>query len=182
MPNRCSVANCCSNYDGTDYVPVFEMLNHWSKEMQDEWRRFLHRDDAWKLARVFICARHFCDEDILLHFDIPQGDGTVKKVSRKPGLRKNAKPLNLPNCHSYLQGSSEHPERLNRGEIDIRHFHQALELSRADYKKENDSFSVSDIDEIELKYSTLNLSEKWIYIPQAKLPCIYSRRFNLARY
>ena len=58
MPNRCSVANCCSNYDGTDYVPVFEMLNHWSKGMQDEWRRFLHRDDAWKLARVFICARH----------------------------------------------------------------------------------------------------------------------------
>ena len=53
---------------------------------------------------------------------------------------------------------------MNRGEIDIRHFHQALELSRADYKKENDSFTVSDIDEIKLKYSTLNLSEKWIYI------------------
>ena len=41
MPNRCSVANC-SNYDGTDYVPMFQMLNHWSKEMQDKWRRFLY--------------------------------------------------------------------------------------------------------------------------------------------
>ena len=28
------------------------------------------------------------------------------------------------------------------------------------HKKENDSFSASDIDEIQLKYSTLNLSEK----------------------
>ena len=63
------------------------------------------------------------------------GDGTVKKVPRKPGLRKNAKPVNLPNCPSYLQGSSEHPVRLDRDEIDIRHFLQVLELSRADHKK-----------------------------------------------
>ena len=164
MPNRCSVANCSSNYDGTNYTPVFEMLNHWSKEVQEEWRRFLHRDDAWELVKVFICAKHFSDKDVLLHFYIPMGDGTVKKVSRKPGLRKNAKPVNLPNCPSYLQGSSEHPDRLDRDDIDIRHFHQALELSRAEHKKEGDTFSVSDIDEIQLKYSTLNLSENWMYI------------------
>ena len=48
MPNRCNVANCCSNYDGTDYIPVFQTLNHWSKEIQDEWRKFLHRADAWE--------------------------------------------------------------------------------------------------------------------------------------
>ena len=101
MLNRCSVSNSYSNYD-EDYDPVFEMLNHWSKGMQDEWRRFLHRNDAWKLARVFICAIHFCDEDILLHFDIPQGDGTVKKVYRKPLILGNAKPINLPICPSYL--------------------------------------------------------------------------------
>ena len=86
------------------------------------------------------------------------------KVPRKPGIRKNAQPINLPNCPSYLQGSSKHPERLDRNEVDIRHFDQALELSRAENKIENDSFSVSDIDEIQLKYSTLNLSDKWIYI------------------
>ena len=114
--------------------------------------------------KVFICAKHFSDNDVLLHFYIPMGDGTVKKVSRKPGLRKNAKPVNLPNCPSYLQGSSEHPDRLDRDDIDIRHFHQALELSRAEHKKEGDTFSVSDIDEIQLKYSTLNLSENWMYI------------------
>ena len=60
--------------------------------MQDEWQRFIHRDCAWKLARVFICASHFRDEDMLLYFDIPQGDGIVKKVSRKPGLRKMPSP------------------------------------------------------------------------------------------
>ena len=32
MPRRYSVANCCSNENGTGYV--FEMVNHWSKEMQ----------------------------------------------------------------------------------------------------------------------------------------------------
>ena len=164
MPNRCSVANCSSNYDGTDYTPVFEMANHWSKELQDEWRRFLHRDDAWELAKVFICSKHFADDDVLLHFDIPMGDGTVEKVSRKPGLRKNAKPINLPNCPSYLQGSSYQPDRLDRDEIDIRHFRHALELSRAEYIKESGSFFVSNIDDIQLKYPTINLSEKWTYI------------------
>ena len=164
MPNRCSVANCSSNYDGTNYTPVFEMLSHWSKEVKEEWRRFLHRDDAWELAKVFICLKQFSDNDVLLHFDIPMGDGKVKKVPRKPGLRKNTEPVNLLNCPSYLQGSSEHPDRLDKDEIDIRHFHQALELSRAEHKKENYSFSVSDINEIQRKYSTLNLSEKWMYI------------------
>ncbi|KAI6655805.1 hypothetical protein LOD99_1947 [Oopsacas minuta] len=71
MPNRCSVANCSSNYDGTNYTPVFEMANHWSKELQDEWRRFLHRNNAWELAKVFICSKYFNDDDVLLHFDIP---------------------------------------------------------------------------------------------------------------
>ena len=118
----------------------------------------------WELAKVFIYLKHFSDNDVLLHFDIPMGDGTVKKVPRKPGLRKNAEPVNLPNCPSYLQGSSEHPDRLDKDEIDIRHFHQALELSCAEHKKENDSFSVSDIDGIQQKYSTLNLSEKLMYI------------------
>ena len=89
---------------------------------------------------------------------------TVQKVPRVPGLRKNAKPINLPNCPSYLQGSSEHTERLDRYEFDNRHFLQALELSRAEHKKENDNFSVSDNDEIQRKYSILNLFDKWMYI------------------
>ena len=92
MPNRWSVDNCSSNYDGTNYTPVFEMLSHWSKEVKEEWRRFLHRDDAWELAKVFICLKHFSDNDVLLHFDIPMGDVTVKKVPRKPGLRKMQSP------------------------------------------------------------------------------------------
>ena len=65
------------------------MLNNWSNE-------FLHRDDAGELARVFICAKHFSDTDVLLHVDIPQPDGTVKIVPRKPGLHK------MPNLYIYL--------------------------------------------------------------------------------
>ena len=163
MPNRCSVANCTSNYDGTQYTPVFEMLNHWSKDTQEEWRKFLHREDAWELARVFICANHFGDDDLLLHFEKPQHDGTVEKVPRKPGLRKNTKPIYLPNCPSYLQRSSEHAERFDRNVIDVRHFQKALELSLAESKTENEKFSVSNIEEIEQKHSILNLAQKWFY-------------------
>ena len=53
------------------------------------------------------------------------GDGTVKKVCRKPRLRKNVKHVNLPNC-PYLQRSTEHPDSLYRDEIDIRHFIKLL--------------------------------------------------------
>ena len=76
------------------------------------------------------------------------------------------------NQSNYLQGSSERTERLDQYEIDDRHFLQALELSRAEHKKENDNFSVSDIDEIQLKYLILNLSDKWMYIrsSQTTLP------------
>ena len=93
MPNRCSVANCSSNYDCIDYVPVFEMLNRWYKEVEDEGRSFLHRDDACKLVKVFICARYFSDNDILLHLDIPQGDGTVKYFQENMFFRKMPSPL-----------------------------------------------------------------------------------------
>ena len=86
------------------------MLNHWSKDAQDECRKFVHREDALELTIVFICAKHFGDEDLLLHLEIPQHDGTVEKVPHKPGLRKNAKSIYLPNCPSYLQNSSEHAE------------------------------------------------------------------------
>ena len=163
MPNKCSVANCSSNYDGHHYIPIFEMLNNWSNDVKEEWRTFLHRDNAGELARVFICAKHFSDADVLLHVDIPQPDGTVKIVPRKPGLRKNAKPIYLPDCPSYLEGSSENPQRLARDEIDIRHFHQALELRLVEHQTENEKFSVSKIDEIQEKHTVLDLANKWLY-------------------
>ena len=50
---------------------------------------------------VFSCARHFCDEDILLHFDIPQGYGTVKEVPENL-VFGNVRPINLLNCPSHL--------------------------------------------------------------------------------
>ena len=145
MPKRCSVANCTSNYDGTQYTPVFLMLHHWSKDTQEGWRKCLHREDKWELARIFNYAKHFGDDDLLLHFDIPQYDGTVEKVPRKPCLGKNSRPIYLPNCPSYFHGSSEHTKRFDRNAIDIRHFQNALELSIA----ENEEFFVSNIDEIE---------------------------------
>ncbi|KAI6651811.1 hypothetical protein LOD99_5058 [Oopsacas minuta] len=52
-------------------IEVFEMANHWSKELPDEWRRFLHRDNALEMAKVFICWKYFKDDDVLLHLDIP---------------------------------------------------------------------------------------------------------------
>ena len=125
----------------------------------------------------FICLKHFSNNDVLLHFDFPMGDGTVKKVPTKPGLQKNAEPVNLPNCPSYLQGSSEHPDRLDKDEIDYRHFHQALELSRAEHKKENESFSVSDIDEIQ-RSSTLNLSKKWMCIRSSQTTLHIFKKFQ----
>ncbi|KAI6651810.1 hypothetical protein LOD99_5057 [Oopsacas minuta] len=52
-------------------IKVIEMANHWSKELPDEWRSLLHSDNAWEMAKVFICWKYFIDDDVFLHFDIP---------------------------------------------------------------------------------------------------------------
>ena len=68
------------------------MFSHWSKEVKEEWRRFLRRDDALELAKVFICLKYFSDNDVLLHFDFPMGDGGVKKVQENMVFGKMQSP------------------------------------------------------------------------------------------
>ncbi|KAI6648582.1 Transposable element P transposase [Oopsacas minuta] len=126
--------------------------------------KICHRDDAWQLTIVFICAKHFNEKDLLLTIEIPQGDGSIKKVPRKPGLCKDSKPSILPNCPSYLKGQHEPPERLDRDEIDIRHFHHALELSIAEHQTENERYSVISIDVVLQKHSMLRLQDEWLSI------------------
>ena len=139
----------------TDYVPVFETLNHWSKEVQVEWRRFLHIDDACKLTSF---VRDISVTMIYYFTSIfPRVTVQWRKYPENLVFGK------MPSPSFFLTVLHIYKDLLNTQNVWTemklisRHFHQALELSRAEHKKENDSFSVSDIDEIQLKYSTLNL-------------------------
>ena len=40
MPARCSVPNCCCDYDGEEPLPIFKMREEFSDEEKDQWRNF----------------------------------------------------------------------------------------------------------------------------------------------
>lgn len=94
MPNRCSAPGCRSNYDGEPYTPVFRLPV--DKDIAQEWLRSLHREGVDDLKNIFVCAKHFRSEDVITEVDIPQPDGSITKIKRRPILRENACPWFLP--------------------------------------------------------------------------------------
>ena len=80
MPNTCSVPNCRSNYKGEGYTPVFSLPK--SPDIADKWRRAICREGAFELKSVYVCIKHFREEDILRTFEIHQGDGSIQNTER----------------------------------------------------------------------------------------------------
>ena len=69
---------------------------------------------------------------------------------------------------SIIQDHGETPERLDCDELDLRRLRHALQLSITENQTENEQYSVSSIDEIQQKYSILNLQEEWIYFRSSR--------------
>ena len=63
MPNKCSAPGCKSKYDPEDRIPVFRMPQQ-SDELRQSWIRALHGEDLDNLKTVFVCVKHFREEDI----------------------------------------------------------------------------------------------------------------------
>ena len=59
---------------------------------------------------------------------MPQPDGSIQKIPRRPILRENAIPCLLPNCPKYLSTKPQfaNPERLNRQKSERNLFFRAL--------------------------------------------------------
>ena len=67
----------------------------------------LCREDVRDLKNVFLCSKHFLDEDIKTSFSILQSDGSYLEVPGKPNLHKRAVPSLLPGYPPHLFSSSD---------------------------------------------------------------------------
>ena len=66
-------------------------------KLRQAWVRALRRDDIDELKTVFVCAKHFRTEDIEYMHNVPNGDGTIRKIPRvNPKLKDDAVPVLLP--------------------------------------------------------------------------------------
>ncbi|KAI6650086.1 Transposable element P transposase [Oopsacas minuta] len=106
MPNTCSAPGCRSNYAGEPYTPVFKLSNG-PPDLVNRWHRALCGEGIRDLKNVFVCSKHFLDEEIQTSFSIHQPDGTYLEVPAKPKLQKDAVPRFLPGCPLHLSSSSD---------------------------------------------------------------------------
>ena len=62
MTNKCSVPGCRSNYDGEPHTPIFKIPNG-PPHIVYQWKRFLHREFIEEIKKIYVCLKHFRDED-----------------------------------------------------------------------------------------------------------------------
>ena len=162
MANKCSAPGCRSNYDGEPYTPVFKLPQN--NDNAQEWLHALHRVGISDLKCVYVCAKHFRPEDVITDVDMPQPDGSIIKVKRRPILRDNACPCFLPNCPTYLSShpTSTQPKRLDPDHIDLTHFKTALKYSQEEYEIEQKKFAVDSFDLIKSKLIHQEFSPNWL--------------------
>ena len=126
MPNCCSVPNCSSNYpDSKETFTVFSLPN--DPELAKQWVKQICREDVSRLDYSLRLIKHFRKEDLLLTVDIPQPDGTVKTVSRRPADLPGTIPriFDFPN---HLTSSEAIPERLDLDKKELSFFQQVYTL------------------------------------------------------
>ncbi|KAI6651335.1 hypothetical protein LOD99_5301 [Oopsacas minuta] len=88
--------------------------------------------------------------------DMPQPDGSLQKISRRPIPHKNALPRLLPSCPKYL---SSH---LDRGKIESKLFFQALEQSLELHRAKDSKFGVKSLGELKCELEEFELPSSWV--------------------
>ena len=127
MPNCCSVPNCKSNYPGSkNNYTVFSLPK--DAELSKIWLKQICREDVSELQTIYVCIKHFREEDLLLTIDIPQPDGTVKTVSRRPAYLPGSIPR-IFEFPTYSKLNDAIPQRLDLAKKERSFFHQVFNIS-----------------------------------------------------
>lgn len=111
MTKECCIPICNSNYgsslkeSGAKYISMFSFPK--SEEAKRKWLRAIPRDNWSPSQYSTVCAKHFCDSEIIKverHFN---SDGTYQDVPLKnPKLLESAIPSIFPNLPKYLSFKS----------------------------------------------------------------------------
>ncbi|KAI6651128.1 Transposable element P transposase [Oopsacas minuta] len=148
MPNRCSAPGCRSNYAGEPYTPVFKLPNG-PPDLVNRWHRALCREGIRDLKNVFVCSKHFLDEEIQTSFSIHQPDGTYLEVPAKPKLQKDAVPRFLPGCPLHLSSSSDTiPPRFDRSLREQHLIDTAINESLLQYNQDKELFQITTLEDL----------------------------------
>ena len=102
-----------------------------SDELRHAWLRALHRDDIDELKFVYVCSKHFREDEVETTHKVPNGDGSYREIPRnRPKLKDGAVPTILPGCPRY---SSSHTATkrtsLSLEDKDDELLYQAVKLS-----------------------------------------------------
>ena len=162
MPNKCSAPKCRSNYAGEQPTPVFKIPDG-PPEIVALWKAFLHREHIEDIKKIYVCLKHFQDEDVETHFSIPQPDGTRLEVKRSvPRLHKDAIPRILPGCPSYLSNLTQKQNRLDRCTKERDQLDAAIKQSLEQQKVEEGKFKLATLCELKSKVHSLTLPQDWL--------------------
>ena len=170
MPNKCSAPGCRSNYDGEPHTPIFKMPNR-PPHIVSQWKRFLHREFIEEIRKIYVCLKHFRDEDVEFFFNIPQPDGSILQEKRNlPRLRPLAVPRFLPGCPSYLSNPTQcapttPSTRLDLNTKDRDFLALGMELSMEQKKLDEEKFQILGFDDFKSKLFHISLPKQWILWP-----------------
>ena len=95
MPNKCSAPGCRSNYDGEPHTPIFKIPNG-PPHIVYQWKRFLHREFIEEIKKIYVCLKHFRDED---------------KERKKEWMRANRRQSLAELCNPKLVRLAQVPHR-----------------------------------------------------------------------
>ena len=131
--------------------------------MKHAWLRALHREDVGELKVVYVCSKHFREEDIEYMHRVPNGDGSYREMPRsRPKLKEGAVPAILPGCPLYYSSHSTNKRsRLSRECKDDELLNQAVTLSLKSEVEEKQRFKIQSLQELQDKLPFLSIHKTW---------------------
>ncbi|KAI6649035.1 hypothetical protein LOD99_6918 [Oopsacas minuta] len=79
-----------------NHTPIFK-IPIGPPHIVSQWKQFLHRECIEEIKKIYLCLKHFREEDIEFFFSIPQPDGSILQEKRSlPRLCSLAVPCFCP--------------------------------------------------------------------------------------
>ena len=116
------------------------------------------------MSTIFVCVKHFREEDIIKKFQILQPDGTNDSIPRKKKkkLSDDAIPCIFPNCPFYLSLTQPKPVRFSRDEKDAELFAEAIKQSLEKQVSDEERYKFYSFQQLKEKIKLLALPEDWL--------------------
>ena len=123
----------------------------------------LHRDDIDELKVVYLCSKHFREDEVETTHKVPNGDGSYREKPRnRPKLKDGAVPTILPGCpRCYSHHTATKRTRLSLEDKDDELLYQAVKLSLESDIEENEKFKIHSFHDLQAKLPLLSIASIW---------------------